>query len=427
MSTLAVAAITHADAPLNVLERVSYVGDDVGAALRKLRAQAGVREAAIVATCNRTEIYSVLDGPAEASRLGWFMAEDRGVCWGVLRSMTRLHSGDDAAAHLFRVAAGVESLSFGEAEIIAQIKAVHAELAESGQVELLGLFEAAIRAGRAVRRDVNMGEAGASLGAAAVTAATRALGGAPRRTLLVGAGKIARSVVDALAPSGDLVVVSRTLQSAENLAGATGRAAPMSALAEELAAADAVFFCASSRTPLLDADAADAITAHRSFPLVLIDLGLPRNVAAEVRRVDRIELVDLDGLRRHVNSPARIRTLTEVDPLIAWEVARYRSAQIARSVAPLIEGLRTRFEELAAAALDEAFGDAGSERERAAKALRRAHGKVLHDAISEARRAALAGENEVLSALERAFGLAPTNTHTHHVVDIGPRMKEEVA
>ncbi|MGH2753876.1 MAG: glutamyl-tRNA reductase [Actinomycetota bacterium] len=424
MNPLGLATITHAQAPLDVLERVSFIGDDVASSLERLRAQVGIKDAAILSTCNRTEIYASFDGPADPSRLAWFLAQDRHVCWSDMRDHVGLHTGDDAVAHLFWVAAGVDSLAFGEAEIVAQIKAVHAELQGSSRHELLGLFEAAIRASRAVRSRVDVGEAGASLGTAAVAAAGLADVSTRRRVLLVGAGKIARSVVTALRPGTEMVIASRRLESAEALAAGRGTAVSMESFPRELASADVVFFCASSRRPLLDAAGADAVTATRRSPLVAVDLGLPRNVAAEVRAVGGIDVIDLDGLRSHTTSAQRIRTLTDVEPLIAEEVSRYRQAAAGRRIAPLIDGMRSALDSISEEELGRAFPDGDPERDRSQQMVRRLLGRVLHGAITEARRAASAGDLESLAAVARTLGaIAPASD----VRITSTSSKEEVA
>lgn len=424
MSGLGLIAVTHAHAPLEILEGVSYVGEDVAASLNHLRKQVGIKDAAILTTCNRTEIYAVFDGPADPSRLAWFLSQDRHICWGRIRDHIDEYTDDAAVAHLFRVAAGVDSLAFGEAEIVAQIKTVHAELKAATRHELLGLFEAAIRASRAVRANVDLDEAGASLGTAAVAAA-RVADKSTARIFVVGAGKIARSVLAALPESADIAVASRTFTSAETLVRGRGRAVPMDDFAGELAVADAVFFCASSKRPILDAAAADAVTSARTSPLVAVDLGLPRNVAAEVKIVDGIEVIDLDGLRSHTSSTERMRILTQVEPIIGQEVARYRAAAIGRSVAPVIDELRATVAALAAAEVHRAFPREGSERARSEQVVRKVVGRLLHGAITEIRGAAVEGDVKTLTRLARAFGSQISSFSTDVSVQISH--KEEVA
>ncbi|HEV2756536.1 MAG TPA: glutamyl-tRNA reductase [Actinomycetota bacterium] len=425
MRALGVATITHAHAPLDLLESVSYVGADPATATSRMRREAGVEEVAILSTCNRTEIYALFAGPADPRRLAWLLAEDRGVCWGSLRDHVRLLTGEDAAAHLFRVTAGADSLAFGEAEIVAQVKAVHAGLRRDSQEGLAGLFEAALRAGRTVRRDVSFGDAGASLGTVAVAAAAELAPSPAHRVLLVGAGKIARSVLAALPHDAEVVVASRTQETAARLVGGRGKAAGMADFAAELASADVVYFCASSRRPILDATGADAVTAQRATPLVAVDLGLPRNVAAEVRLVPGIELVDLEGLRSHAGTADRIRALTDVEPVVAREVARYRDAVRARAVAPLIAAIRSSLGSLARAELDRSFDTTDPARLRAEQMLHRITGRVAHAAIVEARRAAAAGDAAALETLGRAFRVAP-GPHTQMPVTDGST-REEVA
>ena len=404
MNGLGLATVTHAHTPLEILEGVSYVGDDLASSLDRLRRQVGIKEAAILSTCNRTEVYAVFDGPADPSRLGWFLSQDRHVCWGRIRDHVDLYSDDEVVAHLFKVASGVDSLAFGEAEIVAQIRSVHADLQAAASSELLGLFEAAIRASRTVRSQVDVSHAGASLGVAAVVAARAGAGEWSPRVVLVGAGKIARSVLAALPANANLVVASRTLDGAQRLARGRGRAVPIDQVAPEMAAADTVFFCASSRRPILDRVTAYAVTCSRTSPLKVVDLGLPRNVAAEVRDLEWIDVVDLDGLRGNIDGGERFKTLAEVEPIVAQEVARYREAMIGRSVAPLIADLRTTLASLADSELDRALPHAGPGRDRADRVVRRVVSRVLHGAIAEIRNAAAEGDLEALTKLARAFG-----------------------
>lgn len=403
MTGLAVATVTHAHAPLDILERVSFVGDDSSTSLRQLRSLVGIKDAAILSTCNRTEIYAMFEGAPDPSRLGWFLSQDRHICWGQIRDHVDEYTDEAAVAHLFRVAAGVDSLAFGESEIIAQIKTVHAELQASGRHQLLGLFEAAIRASRVVRSKVDLAQGDSSLGTAAVRAAGLEKASSAR-VLVVGAGKIARSVLAALSSHVDIAVASRTFASAEALAAGRGRAVAMDDFAEQLAVADAVFFCASSRRPIFDASAAEAISSTRTSPLVAVDLGLPRNVAAEVRSAERIKVIDLDGLRQHTDSSTRMRTLTEVEPIIAQEVARFRAAAVGRSVAPLIDELRMSVASMVEEEIERAFPQAGPERVRSEQVVRKVVGRLLHGAITEVRSAAADGDVASATKLVRAFG-----------------------
>lgn len=291
-----------------MLERVAYGEDEVPALLGRLSRLAPLREAVVLSTCNRTEIYATCDASADLDRLGRFLALDRRVGWDELRSALVTETGQDAVRHLFRVAAGLESMAVGEAEIQVQVRAAHGNAQEAGTVagKLDAAFRWALRAGRRVRQETALGTVGRSLGRSAVEAGAAALGTLGRTVLVLGAGKIARAVTERARGEGaHLRVWSRTEAHAERLAGSAEGVLPWAQLQRGLVQADLVICCCAAPPPLLaGAEIGRAMAARKGRPLTIVDLSVPRNVDPAARQVPGVRLMDLDALGR--NSPQTV-------------------------------------------------------------------------------------------------------------------------
>jgi glutamyl-tRNA reductase len=413
--TVASAGVSHHHAPLALLDRLAYRPDELPAALAQLVATAGVREAVILSTCNRTEVYAMFAGTPDAGRLARFLAGDRGVEPGALGSALALRTGSDTVRHLFRVAAGLDSMVRFEVEIQAQVRAA-AELARGAGtlgIELDSLFRRALSVGRLVRREIAVGAPRRSLGRSAVDAATVALGGLRGRTVLVvGTGKIATVVVERLRELGAaLLVCSRSQERAERLAGRKGRALAMVDLDRNLAEADLVIACTAAPRLLVDAEQVGRVAAARTMagaPLVIVDLAVPRTIDPAVRGMAGALLLDLEDLgQASLQDTARLAAALDAGERVAEEEARRFMAWTAgRHAAPVIAALRRSAEELCQRELDRALaGRSSIDRVVAGVALRRAVAKLLHGPTVMIREAAAAGDSKQLAALCRMFDL----------------------
>ena len=349
--------VSHRHAPLEVRERL-YLAD--GHALELAAAlSADGAEAVVVSTCNRTEVY--LAGGSGAQTRDELERRSGVPLDGVLEAWEQ----DEAVEHLFRVAAGLDSLVPGEAQILGQVRqAYEAALTAGTTGPLLNrLFEDALHAGKRVRTEAKLAELPESVASSAVQLAVRALGGLGRlRALLFGAGKMSELAArDLRAGGAEVVVSSRTLESAQELAERVGgTAAPFDAVAVELEHADLVLSATRCPYLILHAEA----VRPRNRPLVLIDVAVPRDLDPEIGRLEGCTLYDIDDLGEGL--VGREEDVREAEAIVAEEAARFADWRRSRGAAPAIAALRRRAEEIRAGELARAESRlaALSERER---------------------------------------------------------------
>jgi glutamyl-tRNA reductase len=331
--------VSHHHAPLEVRERL-FLADGHGAELAAELARDG-SEAVVLSTCNRTEVY-LSGGDAEHAR------EE-------LERRSGLELGDvlatweesDAVDHLFRVAAGLDSLVPGEAQILGQVRqAYDAALTARATGPLLNrLFEEALHAGKRVRTEARLAELPGSVAASAVELADKTLGGLGRsRALLFGAGKMSElAAVDLKARGAEVVVSSRTLESAEELADRVGgRAAAFDAVAVELTDADLVLSATRCPYPILHAEAVQP----RTKPLVLVDVAVPRDLDPAIGELEGCTLFDIDALGEGL--VGREEDVREAEEIVAQEAARFAEWRRSRGAAGAIRDLRRRAETIRA-------------------------------------------------------------------------------
>ncbi len=327
--------VSHRHAPLEVRERL-FLADGHALELAAALAGDGV-EAVVLSTCNRTEIY-LAGGSAE--RAGEELERRSGLELGdVLASW----EDEDAVEHLFRVAAGLDSLVPGEAQILGQVRqAYDAALTAGTTGPLLNrLFEDALRAGKRVRTEANLADLPESVAASAVELAARTLGGVEnRRALLFGAGKMSELAArDLRARGAEVVISSRTLESAEELAERVGgRAAAFDAVAVELTGADLVISATRCPYPILHAEAVQA----RTKPLVLVDVAVPRDLDPAIGKLEGCTLFDIDDLGDGL--VGREEDVREAEEIVAQEAVRFAEWRRSRGAAGAIRALRHRAE-----------------------------------------------------------------------------------
>ncbi len=282
-------------------ERLAVVPDELASVVRGYAALGGVDELAMLATCYRVEIYAATRCPAAAATaLRHGLEEHAGSSELSLFSL----QGDEALRHLVRVASGLESVIFGEPQMLGEVKEAFARAQEAGVAgtELSAAFRIAFEIADRVAREAPLGDASVSWGAATAALAEKVLGSAGAASVLVlGAGEMAREAARHLRQRGSaLVVVNRTPARAESVAVEVGgRARPLDALGEELAGADVVVSAAPVVPAVLGpAPMAAIMRARRGRRLVVVDLAVPRAVPQETGRLEGVYLCDIDDLAR---------------------------------------------------------------------------------------------------------------------------------
>jgi len=325
--------VSHHHAPLEVRERL-YLQDGHAAELAE-----ALGEAVVLSTCNRTEIYLVGADPERAREQ---LEERSGL---ELEGVLARWDDGEAVSHLFRVAAGLDSLVPGESQILGQVRDAYESARTRGATGALlnRLFEDALHAGKRVRTEAKLHELPESVAASAVELGVRELGGAEgKRALLFGAGKMSELAARDLRERGaEVVISSRTLESAQDLAGRVGgSAAVFDAVAVELPEADLVISATRCPYPILHAEA----VRPREKPLVLVDVAVPRDLDPAIGELEGCTLFDIDALGEGL--VGREEDVREAEAIVAEEAARFAEWRRSRDAAGAIRDLRTRAEEI---------------------------------------------------------------------------------
>jgi len=419
---LVAAGLNHKTAPVALREGVYLDSEECVKLLASMRAS-GVDGAAILSTCNRTEVYVASAGLQESrgQAAAFFRRIAPGARWPQLERSLYFYEGEEAARHLFAVAAGCNSLVVGEAQILGQVREalrVAARAGAAGPV-ITRLFDHAVRAARRVRSETPIGSGAVSVSHAAVELAGSLLGGlSGAAVLVIGAGKMAQAAARLLRArgAGRILVVNRTAARAEELARSVGgEAVPMERLGELLTWVDVVIASTRSKLPVVTAAAvAEAVGRRGGRSLYLIDIAVPRDVEPGAERVDGAFVYNVDDLRRAAlaNLAERRRWLPTARAIVEVEAARFWRWLLARRAAPMIAALRARVEGVVARELERALRGLDhlpeEEKEKVRSLARAVAGKILHAPTVKLKEAAERGsEAELFSLVAELFALDP--------------------
>jgi glutamyl-tRNA reductase len=327
--------ISHRTAASELRERAAFSASLLREALSAARREPRIERLVIIATCHRTELYAETpEGSAETGTtlLQWWAATC-GVAPAALTPHAYALSGFDAARHLFRVAAGLDSVVLGEAQIVAQVaSALRQSVSVHAASPLLKLtFKSAVRSGELARGRVWGRLQAASLGSAAVDAASVASGGLEGRdVIVVGAGEIAELALRALAAHKPrrVTIANRTLETALELGSHHGAdACPLDLLRSAMQTADVLIAATRSARVIVDGDmAADVMIRRPSRPLTFVDVSMPRNIDVAVREVAGAQLIGIDDLGTYVSlaHSERRAVVPEVERIVDDELAELR-------------------------------------------------------------------------------------------------------
>jgi glutamyl-tRNA reductase len=401
--------LSHKQAPIAVREQVAVAADQLLARLARLRALPGVREAVLLSTCNRLEIFAAADGAGAGDDL----LRELGAQAAQHAIVRR---GEDALRHLFRVAASLDSMVVGEAQILGQVKDAAAQAQAAGAVGplLSRAVDRALSAAKRVRSETGIARGALSLSSVAVDLARKVLGDLRGRSiLLIGAGEMAQLAARGLKSEGahEVLVANRGALRADELAREVGG---VSVSLEELPAllerADVAICSTASAAPVVTHELmTGAARARRFRPMFLIDLALPRNVEPAVNQLENVYVYDLDDLERVASQNRGLRAgeLSRAEAIVEEELLQLLRDQRERAAVPVLARLHAHAQKLAEAEVGRTLSQLGPVSERQQKTVRAMAAAIVNKLLHgpTARLRGEAGQGPLAQAVAQLFDL----------------------
>ena len=356
---------------MDLRERLDFSSRDLGAAVEAVAARPSMAESVVLSTCNRSEIYVASEDPARArDELVTFLSDYHHVPAHAFQPHLFALENSAAVAHLFRVAAGLDSLVVGEPQILGQVKDAFQSATNKRCVGpvLRNVFQWSFGVGKRVRTETALGEGAVSVSFAAVALARKIFGRLQgRRVLVVGAGEISSLTAQHLRAQGvgDIVITSRTHAHAETLAAEVGgMAVPWEGMITALGSAEIVITATGSPRPIITRTQLEAVQGRRarSNPLFIIDVAVPRDVDSAVGDIEQVFLYNIDDLQSIVeeNLSRRAAEVERAESIVNEEVTKFMAWQRSRSAVPTVVALRQRFESIRRSELQRLEGKLGA-------------------------------------------------------------------
>jgi glutamyl-tRNA reductase len=423
--------VSHRSAPVSVLEQLSIDESDQIKIVDRVLQSPLVTEVMLLSTCNRVEVYAVVDAfHGGLSVVGQVLSEYSGMSMGDLTKHAYVRYSEAAVEHLFAVASGLDSAVIGEQQVLGQVRRAYAA-AEANRTVGRVLHELAQRAlsvGKRVHSETAIDAAGASMVSVLLGMAERRLGGLEGKTaVLIGAGAMGALSAAHLTRAGveHILVLNRSLSRAQRLvrkireSGVRSEALTLDRLADALATADVVVSCTGAISPVVSlADVHYALAATRrdeaTHPLVMCDLGMPRDVHPAVAGLPGVWVIDVDRVQRDPSAHAAAADVDAARHIVADEVATYLAGQRMAEVTPTVTALRQRAADVVEAELlrldNRLPGLESTQREEVARTVRRVVDKLLHAPTVRIKQLASApGGDSYAEALRELFELDQTS------------------
>jgi glutamyl-tRNA reductase len=409
---IVVCGLSHKTVPLDLLEQLSFKPEDMPKSLSRLLDHEAVHEGVILSTCNRTEVYaSVHRFHPAVSEVREFLSDVTGVSRDRIADGLYTYYDTSAVHHLFNVASGTDSMVVGEPQILGQVRDAFRMASEEGTARrtLSALFQRALRVGKRARAETAISRHVVSLPQAAARAASDLTGGlAGASVLVIGAGRMGELAARAAADNGctEIIIANRTPDKARALASSIGgRGVPLEEVAALLPSVDVVISVTAADEPMIRSSA----LAGRPRDLVVIDLGMPRNVEPGVRDLPHVALRDLSDLGEIVERGAQARRaeLPRVEAIIAEEVDDFSAWERSLALGPAIAELRAWAEDIRVrevARLSKGMSDA--QRGALDRSTRAVVNKLLHRPMTQMRELVVGKDGQVfLEAFREIFDL----------------------
>ncbi|MEM7206907.1 MAG: glutamyl-tRNA reductase [Pseudomonadota bacterium] len=414
--TIVALGLNHNTAPIDVREQVAFATDSLAEPLSNLKAIDGIDEAAIVSTCNRTEIYCGLEGGSEHKIAQWLhqyhsAPPDHFAPYLVQRQ------NRDAVQHLLRVSCGLDSMVLGEPQILGQVKQAYSEASKFGTLgtRLNDLFQHAFKVAKRVRSSTEIGQNPVSVAFAAVTLARQIFNDLrERNALLIGAGETIELTARHLHTNGigNMTIANRSLDRAAQLASRFGaRAERIADVPRLLESADIVVSSTASQLPILGKGAVEqALKVRKHRMIFMIDLAVPRDIEPQVAEIEDVFLYAVDDLQKVIvaGQQKRLDAAMQAEEIVSSQVEAFMRGERAKDSIDLIRKLRDDAEDIKATALKRAQSALALGKDPQTVIEDLAHSlnnKILHQPTQGLRKAAEEGDETVLNAARKLFDL----------------------
>ncbi len=408
--------LNHTTAPVNIRERLTFGPDIIVAALRSLTELAGVHEAVILSTCNRTEVYCHADADAQETTRDW-LAEFHGLAVEDISPYLYVHEERHVIGHLLSVASGLDSLVLGEPQILGQVKSAFQTASDAGRTGkmLTRLFQHAFTTAKQVRTDTAIGDSPVSVAFAAVSLARQIFADLSQQTaMLIGAGETVELAARHLVQNGigRLIVANRTIANAQELATQfDAYAIGLTEIPTHLPEADIVIASTASPVPILGKGTVEsALKKRRHQPIFMVDIAVPRDIEAEVASLDDVYLYTVDDLDEVIQGNLRSRqeAAEQAKEIIRFQVDEFLGWMRSLDAVSLIQDYRKQAcnvrDEVLAKALRMLEGGKPPE-EVLAFLAQTLTNKLLHTPSTQLREAGSLGRHELLEAANALFQL----------------------
>ncbi len=385
-------SITYRNSPVEVREKVSFTSQQRRFMLKKMHAEEGIAEAAVLETCNRIEFYVYAKKDFGVSGfLTELIGQVQPAAVDAWSEMSRQKTGIDIVRHLFEVAAGLDSQMIGENQILSQVKSAYAESLDCRMSKFMfhRLFHNAFRVGKAVRADTNINCGAVSVGLAAVELARREIDLSGSTAMVIGAGENAELVARYLLKASlqCLIIANRDTQKAQALASRlkTGQIIGLEDISGKLGDIDLLISSTAAVEPIVTYKMVEDVLAHRDKRLLMIDIAVPRDIDSQVNRFECVTLYNIDDLNEQIsrNKKKRSSEIPKAQRIVAEFTDKFSKWYDSLNLVPVISQLTRKGIDLAhseAARYAKDFGEAGGDKlERFAESLVK---KILHGPIS---------------------------------------------
>ena len=414
---LFVLGINHDSAPLELREQVVFAVEAMTEALQQLIGSINIAEAAILSTCNRTEVYLSASSPNIGDHVLQWIADYHQVDSGKLIGCHYIYQDEVALEHMMKVACGLDSMILGEPQILGQMKSCYAIAQTSGTLgsELHGVFQRVFSTAKQVRSQTAIGESPVSVAYAAVTLAQQIFSDlSQRKTLLIGAGETIELVGRHLQDKGIKMIVfaNRTLQRAQTLASKFGgQAILFGDIPKMLYQADIVISSTASQLPILGKGAVESALKKRKYkPMFMVDIAVPRDIEPQVNDLDDVYLYAVDDLRNVIdeNIKSRQNAAEDAQKIVSQNVTLFQSELRARDSVSTIKAYRKHAETVRDQVLAKALRDLdnGGEPENIIRhAANSLMNKLLHAPTDNLKRAGAEGRQDLIRLSRELFEL----------------------